>query len=39
MYLMKRFQSIEEFENKFINEEIPQTDLNKDAIMDTLWII
>ncbi|HHX61520.1 MAG TPA: hypothetical protein GX707_12550 [Epulopiscium sp.] len=30
---MRKFQSIEEFENRFINEEIPQTDLNKDAIM------
>lgn len=33
---MKRFQSIEEFENKFIDEAIPQTDLNKDAIMDNI---
>lgn len=33
---MTRFQSFEEFETKFINEEIPQTHLNKYAIIDNI---
>lgn len=33
---MKRFQSLEDFEKKFINEEIPKTDLNKYVIMDNI---
>lgn len=33
---MKRFQSLEDFEKKFVNEDIPQTDLNKYVIMDNI---